>query len=55
MPPPGFEAEIPAIEQPQTHALNRAAPGIVYITLQQTKYFSFFILLTVRLDITSGR
>jgi hypothetical protein len=28
MPPTGFEPEIPASEQPQTHASNRAATGI---------------------------
>ena len=27
MPPLGFEPTIPAIEQPQTHALDRAATG----------------------------
>jgi len=28
MPPVGFEPTIPAIERPQTHALDRAACGI---------------------------
>ena len=28
MSPPGFEAAIPASEQPQTHALDRVATGI---------------------------
>jgi len=28
MPPVGFESTIPASEQPQTHALDRAATGI---------------------------
>jgi len=28
MPPAGFEPAIPAIEQPQTHALDRAGTGI---------------------------
>jgi hypothetical protein len=28
MPPAGFEPEIPAIEQPQTYALDHAATGI---------------------------
>ena len=28
MPPAGFEPTIPASEQPQTHALDRAATGI---------------------------
>ena len=28
MPPEVFEPTIPANEKPQTHALNRAAPGI---------------------------
>jgi len=28
MPPEVFEPTIPASEKPQTHALNRAAPGI---------------------------
>jgi hypothetical protein len=28
MPPLGFESEIPAIEGPQTHALDRASTGI---------------------------
>jgi hypothetical protein len=28
MPPAGFEPSFPAIERPQTHALDRAAPGI---------------------------
>ena len=28
MPPAGFKPEIPASEQPQTHALDRAATGI---------------------------
>jgi flagellar assembly factor FliW len=37
MSPPRFEAAIPAIEQPQTHALDRAATEILYMTLQQTK------------------
>jgi hypothetical protein len=27
-PPAGLELAIPAIERPQTHALDRAAPGI---------------------------
>jgi len=29
--PAGFEPRIPASEQPQTHALGRAATGIGYI------------------------
>ena len=28
MPPAGFKPEIPASEQPETHALDRAATGI---------------------------
>jgi hypothetical protein len=31
MPPAGFELAIPASEQPQTHALDRAATGIAII------------------------
>jgi len=29
MPPVGFEPTIPAIERPQTRALDRAASGVV--------------------------
>jgi hypothetical protein len=33
MPPGGFEPAIPASEQPQTHALDRAATGIVFVNI----------------------
>ena len=31
MPLAGYKPEIPAIERPQTHALDRAAKGIGYV------------------------
>jgi len=31
MPPTGFEPTIAASEQPQTHALDRAATGITHV------------------------
>jgi hypothetical protein len=34
MPSAGFEHAIPATKRPQTHALDRAAPGIGYIGLE---------------------
>jgi hypothetical protein len=37
MPPAGFEFTIPASEQPQTHALNRAASGIGSIFFSSLK------------------
>jgi hypothetical protein len=41
MPPVGFEHTIPASELPQTHALDRAAPGIV--TICSTVYIPLFL------------
>jgi hypothetical protein len=42
MPPAGFEPAIPESERPQTHALERAAPGIGNGTSRlgfMTRYF----------------
>jgi hypothetical protein len=37
MPSTGFEPTIPVSERPQTHALDRAATGIIF-TLAQDKF-----------------
>jgi hypothetical protein len=36
--PAGFEPTIPASERPQTHALDSAATGILFVTLRPTNY-----------------
>jgi hypothetical protein len=38
MPPAAFEPTIPTSEQPQTHALDRAATGIGHVNLRWKKY-----------------
>jgi hypothetical protein len=38
MPPAGFELVIPAIARPQTHALDRAATGIVWLVFLPEYY-----------------
>jgi hypothetical protein len=38
MPQVGFEPKIPASELPQIHALDRAATGIVFGTVDEVKY-----------------
>ena len=52
MPPAGFEPAIPACEEPQTHALHRAATAtiythiIVYKSSLQCKYYTLQVLFT---------
>jgi len=38
MPPAGFEPTIPAIEQPQTHPLDRADIGVGLIWFRRSNY-----------------
>jgi hypothetical protein len=46
MPPAEFEPTIPASEKPQTHALDRATPGIGhFVTLSSVGTFSRMFLI----------
>jgi len=51
MPPAGFETAIPAIERPQTHALDRAANGtgskILRPAKNRTVYNKLYVPVTV--------
>ena len=53
MPPAGFEPAIPASEQPQTYALDRAATGLGKLYTFSSLTSSFHIMYPYNLQLTS--